>query len=80
VLENEKYIPFLTGKLPASEEIIHLIKFNCIKGCKTNKCCCKLNNIVCSEMCNCHETCENVATFPPAGLHPSYGSDGAYEY
>jgi hypothetical protein len=34
VLENEKFIPFMTEKLPAPEEIIHLIKCNCKKDAK----------------------------------------------
>jgi hypothetical protein len=65
----------MTEKLPVPEEIAHLIKCNCKKGCKTNKRSCKMKNFVCSEMCKGYETCENAASLLQVELDPSCGSD-----
>ena len=46
-------------QLPVPEAILELINCNCIKSkCITNKCSCRANSLVCTDVCNCYD-CEN---------------------
>jgi hypothetical protein len=38
-----------------------------------------MNNLVCSEMCYCYETFENVVSLLQVEFDPSCGSDGEDE-
>ena len=49
----------MTDLLPAPESVIELSMCKCTQGCMTQRCKCKKNDMVCTEMCLCRE-CENV--------------------
>lgn len=70
--ENERLIPILSLVAPAPDSVLQLVKCNCgatnfksTTKC-SGRCSCKLNNLVCTELCACEgddETCTN--TEPP---------------
>jgi hypothetical protein len=74
-----KYKPFMTLNGPAPDGILNAVKCSCKKGCGTNRCSCKNNGKVCSELCNCDHNCENVATFGHIELDPSNNDDSDYD-
>jgi hypothetical protein len=54
-------VPVMTHNPAAPKAILELFNCGCKKGCVLTKCSCRSNNLVCSELCDCYETCENVA-------------------
>jgi hypothetical protein len=75
ILVEKVYIPIMTDKPAAPKAILELVKCGCKKGCISAKCSCRSNNLVCSELCSCYETCENVASLLPVVLDDSDCSD-----
>ena len=53
------YIPVMTDQLPAPIAVIEMSVCKCNQGCANQRCKCRKNKLVCTEMCQCSE-CENV--------------------
>ena len=53
------YEPIMTDLSPAPESIVELSMCKCTTGCLTQRCKCKKNGFVCSELCHC-TSCKNV--------------------
>lgn len=62
-IENETLVPILTDELPAPTGLIELSMCSCKTNCETNRCSCKKNSLVCTEMCKCSDTCNNCETY-----------------
>ena len=58
-IEGGVYEGRTTDLFPAPEATIAMTVCECKSGCKTGRCKCKKNKLVCTEMCICVE-CENV--------------------
>ena len=58
----------MTTNPPAPESIIELTACGCKTGCKSDRCRCRKNKFVCTEMCRCKD-CENTE-------NDNYESDG----
>jgi hypothetical protein len=76
ILVEAIYIPVMTSKPAAPKIILELVKCRCKKGCVSTKCLYRSSNLVCSELCNCYETYENVASFLPVALDDFDCSNG----
>lgn len=46
---------------PAPQAVIVLIKCCCKKGCSSNKCSCRKNQMVCTDACGCSESSNSCA-------------------
>ena len=54
------YVAFvLTDDLPAPTGLIELSMCSCKSPCQTDRCMCRKNKLLCTEMCKCVDTCEN---------------------
>ena len=49
----------MTDDLPGHTGLIELSMCSCKTGCSSGRCTCKKNNLLCTEMCKCSDTCEN---------------------
>ena len=58
-LNREIFDPVMTTNPPAPESTIELTACGCKTGCKSDRCRCRKNKFVCTEMCRCKE-CENT--------------------
>ena len=66
------YEPITTDLSPAPESIVELSMCKCTTGCLTQRCKCKKNGFVCSELCHC-TSCKNVEeTMTPEDFVPDY--------
>jgi hypothetical protein len=54
---SDKLQPIMTKDPSAPDAILELVKCNCKKGCLTNACSCKGNNLPCTEICGCSSYC-----------------------
>jgi hypothetical protein len=72
---GSRYRPFMTSNDPAPDRNLNAVKCSCKKGFVTNRCSCKKNGIVCTELCNCEHNCENVSTFGQIELYPSINGE-----
>ena len=62
------YDPVMTELSPAPESIVELSMCKCTTGCLMQKCKCKKNGFVCSQLCHC-KSCENIEGNPyPEGF------------
>lgn len=52
--------PTYCTRAPAPEAILHLHKCNCKTGCSKKTCGCNKNNLTCTDMCGCGDTCKNT--------------------
>ena len=52
------YDPIMTQNLPAPIAIIEMSSCSCKTGCSTNRCSCRKNGLVCTDLCKCKE-CQN---------------------
>jgi len=59
-LENGNLVPIMTDDLPAPIGLIELCLCSCKTTCQTDRCSCQKNKLVCTEMCKCTDSCENV--------------------
>ena len=50
---NKTYDPVMTNNPPAPETIIELSMCQCKTGCSNQRCRCKKNDLLCTEMCLC---------------------------
>ena len=57
--KNGVYDPVMTELSPAPESIVELSMCKCTTGCLTQRCKCKKNGFICSELCHC-KSCENI--------------------
>ena len=44
----------------ALDSFVELTTCKCTKGCKTNRCACRKNELLYSDACHCGEDCENA--------------------
>ena len=53
--EKNVFTPIMTSILPAPQAIIELVKCGCTEKtkCGSGRCKCKLNRLVCTELCSC---------------------------
>ena len=51
--KNGVHDPVMTKLSPAPESIVELNMCKCTTGCLTQRCKCKKNGFVCSELCHC---------------------------
>ena len=56
--KNGVYDPVMTERSPSPESIVELSMCKCTTSCLTQRCKCKKNGFVCSELCHC-KSCEN---------------------
>ena len=54
-----QFKPTTTEILPASDSIIEMVRYQCIKDCLSQKCSCELKNVPCTDLCQCTTLCEN---------------------
>ena len=59
-LENGNLVPIMTVDLPAPSGLIELSMCSCKTSCETNRCSCRRNKLLCTDMCKCGDNCENV--------------------
>jgi hypothetical protein len=64
VIENQ-YTPIFTTNPSAPEDILRLAKCSCTKGCKTNRCSCRTEQLVCTDLCGCslYECSNKIDTY-----------------
>ena len=55
---NQALVPMLTDNLPAPLALIELSSCSCKSSCTNNRCKCRKNGFICTDMCKCTE-CKN---------------------
>ena len=58
--ENGYLVPTKNVNPAAPEGFVELTTCKCKKGCKTNRCACCKNDLLCSDACYCGDNCENT--------------------
>ena len=58
--ENGYLVPTKKVNAAASEGFVELTTCKCKKGCKTNRCACCKNDLLCSDACYCGDNCKNT--------------------
>ena len=59
-LSEGKYVPTTSADPIAPESVLHLVKCGCNSDCLTNRCKCSKSNLVCTDLCDCFDICENT--------------------
>ena len=50
-VKGDKLVPVMTDKSPALDEQIQMIHCNCLEGCNTPMCTCRMQGIECTSAC-----------------------------
>ena len=58
--EGGYLVPTKNVNPAAPEGFVELTTCKCKKGCKTNRCACRKNDLLCSDACYCGDDCENT--------------------
>jgi hypothetical protein len=64
-------IPVMTHRPATPKAVLELFNCGCKKECVLTKSSCRSNNVICSELCNCAEFCENVVSLLPVVMDDS---------
>ena len=65
--------------LPAPTGLIELSMCSCKSPCQTDRCMCRKNKLLCTEMCKCVDTCKNCDNDDTEYLTDSEEEDSDFE-
>ena len=54
------YVPITSADQIAPKSVLHLVKCGCNSECLNNRCKCSKSKLVCIDLCDCPDTCENT--------------------
>ena len=60
--------PVFCLNAPAPEALLELRKCSCKTGCMRKSCGCKKNELICTDLCGCGDTCQNVVQDKPVEI------------
>ena len=72
-------MPVTTADEIAPQELITLVSCNCNGNCSNNHCTCKKNNVTCTNICGCGDSCENTNMNPPENISDDNDVEGGEE-
>ena len=64
---EEAFSPIMTDNLPAPSALIEMVSCSCKSNCLTNRCQCRKNGFICTDMCKC-VNCENDDCYEKAAV------------
>ena len=62
------------NQLPAARQLMEFVSCGCKKGCKTARCSCRKNGLMCTDICNCLD-CSNCSNDPDDGVESEASTD-----